>query len=322
MKFKYIKNTAIALAITTSMATVASEETTNSTQQLVKSELEISESAYIQGLITTELIRGWILDGAKSAIKGGAKDFISNLLFGGGEAGPQIVRLHAEDLQKIENLVFGVIINDAVHDAKSQLASFSNTFDYYQDSLSGSNFDPSILTSLLFYVNALREHRAYDSSYNSNAYALTSSYSLIATLNLAVLTERHVKGYVSEAFVKSQASAMASKLASLGAKVDAKSYSMGGVQTFGSRCFGGRSVPALSAAAEQEQPDNSIMAPLDCMVGASFPGKPTKRWNATDIGLRRAEDLAYEYLSAMRAEYRKEIKGEDFESVISKLRNL
>ncbi|MBQ4860373.1 hypothetical protein J8L98_01545 [Pseudoalteromonas sp. MMG013] len=292
--------------------------------------IDQANTAAAQGFITGALIRGWILDGAKSAIKGGAKDFISNLLFGGGPAGPQIVRLHSEDLEKIESLVSGVVINDAVYDAKSDLAAFSTTFDYYQDSLNSSQFDASILTSLLTYVNSLRHHRAYEASYNTKAFALTSSYSTMAALNIAVLTERHVKGFISAAYVKNQGNLMATKLEELGSLASSHAYTLGYVRSIGSRCWGGE-FSNLESNLYQEQNLNSItieidedspMAPVDCLVTASFPGKPSKTWNASRIGRMEAEEMAFEYLNRMSNEYAAEIKGSDFNSVIAKLRGL
>ncbi|KZW99486.1 hypothetical protein JL49_16840 [Pseudoalteromonas luteoviolacea] len=71
------------------------------------------------------------------------------MLFGNEPTGPQTVRLHGEGLQRIEQLVYGVVITDAVYALKSDLAAFGTTFNDYQDSLNGTNFDLVILASLL-----------------------------------------------------------------------------------------------------------------------------------------------------------------------------
>ncbi|WP_462151895.1 hypothetical protein [Pseudoalteromonas xiamenensis] len=281
--------------------------------------------------VTTSIVASWLLDQAKGAIASQAKSFIKNLLFGSGEStGPAIVRLHEEDLQKIENMITDVIITDAVYDAKSQLNGFGTTFEYYQDSLNSGRFDSAILSSLLNYVNTLRYHRAYDLGYNSNAYALTTSYSLMASLNVTVLTERYVNGYVSQSFVRSQAKAMASTLSSLGAAVDSKASKMGYVRTFGNGCWGtlsqDKEMHQMDVEAEQtfsiEGREVQPMAPQGCIVQALFPGKPYKTWDAEILGRLEAEELAYDYLTTVRTQYANEIKGENYSQILTKLNSL
>ncbi|MBQ4810626.1 hypothetical protein J8M20_04735 [Pseudoalteromonas luteoviolacea] len=328
-----LKTLAVACALSTS-AGVMANNLDSEQQRYVYDIQEIGADqqanfATPQAFITTELVRGWILDGAKSAIKGGVKDFLKGMLFGSEPTGPQIVRLHEEDLQRIEQLVSGVVITDAVYSLKSDLAAFGTTFDYYQDSLNGTNFDSAILASLLQYVNSLQHHRAYDANYNSNAYALTTSYSTMATLNLAVLTERHVKGFLSASYVKYQAGLMADKLSQLGNLVNTRAARLGGVRMIGSRCWDIRDFSELKSTelhtdqiADYSDAENMPMAPLDCIYIASFPGKSSRFFNASQMGDIHAEEAAYEWLMQMRAEYRTEIKGADFDEVVSKLRSL
>ncbi|KZW99485.1 hypothetical protein JL49_16835 [Pseudoalteromonas luteoviolacea] len=77
----------------------------------------------------------------------------------------------------------------------------------------------------------MQHHRAYDSNYNSNAHTLATSYSTMATLNLAVLTEGHVKGYLSASYVNYQAGFMADKLSQLGNLVNTLVARLGGVRS-------------------------------------------------------------------------------------------
>ena len=283
-------------------------------------------------VFSSAMIAGWILDGAKSAVKGEAKSFITSLLFGNGNTGPQIVRIHQDDLDKIESIVSGIVLTSDVEDAKSQFESFGDTIEYYRNSAQGGNLDTSILPVLLDYTTSLKNHRAYKESYNPKSYALTSSYALIASMSIAVLTERKLQGYISYGYVQSQARSLASRLISLGAQTDNYTANLGRIYHFGNGCYGMRtnknyvddSVPSYSELKYNDSSfsDDSVpMAPKGCLIRASFPGMDTKQFDTAVYGWAEAEELAYEYINEARDKYRTTIKGENFNQILSTLNN-
>lgn len=326
---KHFLLSALALAIATPTLAVDADN-------YVKQGSLIEEQAnnhQVTAVLSSAIIAGWILDGAKSAVKSNAKSFIGSLLFGNGKSGPQIVRIHQDDLDKIESLVAGVVLTSDVEDAKSQFESFGDTLEYYRSSVENGQLDTSILPVLLDYTTSLKNHRAYKESYNPKAYALTSSYSLIASMTIAVLTERKLQGYTTYGYVQSQARSLASTLSSLGAEVDSVSYNLGSIYHFGNGCYDmqtktendlDNTIPSYSELQYSENAfsDNNVpMAPRGCLIRASFPGYGEKLFDTKKYGWIEAEELAFEYLNEARDDYRIKLKGENFNQIMSTLNN-
>lgn len=282
--------------------------------------------------ITSAMVAQWVLSGAKSAITSKAKSFLGSLLFGsnGDASGPQIVRIHEEDLQKIAQLVSSAILTSDLQDARSRLESFGTTLEYYRDSVRGGNPDYAILPVLLDYTTSLSNHRAYKLEYNSTAYALTSSYALVSSMTIGVLTERHLQGYISEGFVKTQAQVLKQKLMTLGAASDKYAYGLGRVYYKGSRCFAsgqGKTITTHDLPAQRPEynamldgkSDVSPMAPAGCLITASLPGAGSVTFDAEDLGFFEADDLAYEWLYKQREIRAAAIKGENYQQVVDLL---
>lgn len=290
------------------------------------------EQASIQAapLFTTAMVAEWIISGAKGAITGKVKSFLGGLLFGGGnDSGPQIVRIHHDDLQAIANLVSQSILTSDVYDAKSQLDSFATVLEYYRDSVRGGNTDYSILPVLLNYTTSLSNHRAYKPEYNSKSYALTSSFALVSSFTIAVLTERHLQGYISLGLVKDQAQQLKQKLTALGAETDKYAFGQGRVIYRGTACFSSNSTELPAADLPAERPeynqlldgdsDVTPMAPPGCLVTASYPGVASVTFDAEDIGFWQADEKAYEWLWAQRELRAQQIKGDKYPEVINLL---
>jgi hypothetical protein len=281
-------------------------------------------------LITSAMVAKWIIGSAKSAITGQVKSFLGGLLFGGSnDSGPQIVRIHHDDLQAIANLVSQSILTSDVHDAKSQLDSFATVMEYYRDSVRGGNTDYAILPVLLNYTTSLSNHRAYKPEYNPTSYALTSSYALVSSFTIAVLTERHLQGFISLGLVKDQAQQLKLKLTALGNETNKYAYGQGRVIYRGSSCFGNLNQQVSSADLPVERPeynqllDNdshvSPMAPAGCLVTASYPGVASVTFDAETLGFWEADEKAYAWLWEQRELRAKQIKGETYDEVINLL---
>jgi len=322
------------LLSTLALAMSASTFANDINDQHIDSDNQVQVSA--SPLITSAMIAGWVLDGAKSAVKGGAKSFLTGLLFGNGNSGPQIVRIHQEDLDKIESIVSGIVLTSDVEDAKSQFESFGDTLGYYRSSAEAGNIDVSIVPILLNYTTSLKNHRAYKTYYNPKSYALTSSYALIASMSVAVLTERKLQGYLTYGYVQSQARSLAASLSSLGAATDTYVSSLGRVRHFGNGCYNFAFnndydiTASLSDYAELEgyedysdveMIDDTPMAPQGCFVIASFPGQGSKSFDTDHYGMMEAEELAWEFLSDAKNNHRNVLKGENFNQILATLNN-
>ncbi len=282
-------------------------------------------------LVTTAMVAKWILDGAKGAITSKAKSFLGGLLFGNAnDTGPQIVRIHHDDLQAIANLVSTAILNSDVHDAKSQLDSFATVLEYYRDSVRGGNTDYAILPVLLNYTTSLSNHRAYKPEYNSTAYSLTASYALVSSFTIAVLTERHLQGYISLGLVKDQAQQLKLKLTALGAKTDQYAYGLGRIVYKGNGCFNNNQSQITADDLPTERPEyNALLdssdheitpqAPSGCLVTAVYPGVSSVTFDTDIVGFWQADEMAYDWLWAQRQNRADQIKGTDYPNVIALL---
>ncbi len=291
-----------------------------------------TEQAVVQAapLISGALVAEWIISNAKSAIASKLKSFLGGFLFpGGNDSGPQIVRIHHEDLQAIANLVSQSILTSDVHDAKSQLDSFATVLEYYRDSVRGGTTDYAIVPALLNYTTSLSNHRAYKPEYNPSSYALTSSYALVSSFTMAVLTERHLQGYISLGLLKEQAQQLKLKLTALGTETDKYASALGGVSYRGESCFNSQNEQFKAADLPMERPEynqlldnNSDITPMaypGCRVFAGYPGVTQVFFDVEELGFWEADRRAYAWLWQQRELRAKQIKGDKYPEVINLL---
>ena len=274
--------------------------------------------------ITMSTVGGWILSGAKSAIKNGVKSFLKDALFG--SAGPSYVMLHEDSLRQIEDIVTEVVINSDVEDAKSILYSFDDLLGYYHASAQNNEPDISLLPALVTYATSLKNHQAYRTSYNSNAHLLTGSYSLVSALTIAVLAEKEIRGDISHAYVKSVANSLKTTLNSLGAQADSYVRSNIRITPPSGNCDGIiiHSVDPVEESALINEPgfqnndDTFILRNCTYTVRDSIASK-TYTYKIANYGPNLASRLAYNKYNALQSDYADKFKGTEFATIVNEL---
>ena len=274
--------------------------------------------------ITMSTVGGWILSGAKSAIKNGVKSFLKDALFG--SAGPAYVMLHEDSLRQIEAIVTEVVINSDVEDAKSILYSFDDLLGYYHASAQNDEPDISLLPALVTYATSLKNHQAYRTSYNSNAHLLTGSYSLVSALTIAVLAEKELRGDINHAYVKGVANNLKTTLNSLGAQADSYVRSNIKITSPTGDCSGIiiNSIGADEEAALINEPDfqnndnTFIFRNCTYTVRDSIANK-TYTYKIANYGANLANRLAYNKYNALQSEYADKFKGAEFATIVNEL---
>lgn len=305
---KACRNLICLIIISASTAAGASEPEHNVTAQYIKNndvDNTKNVSPQLVDPFTLSTIGGFILDKAKNAVAGKITSLLMDAIFGNsGVKGPQYVLLHDRALQQIEDIVSEKIITSDVEDAKSQLASFGDLIEYYNASAGPQGKpDLSSLPTLIDYATSLKNHAAYNSGYNENAYLLTSSYSLVSSLTIAVLTERELNNQIGHEYVASVASSLQAKLSSLGSQVDQYiedeiyMYSSNKCERFGICYFR-----------------------VSDGIGKSS-GKIFNVGEGAYGTVNEASNAAYEYSNKLKKYYKDVIKGEDFSKIISILDN-
>lgn len=230
------KLSVVSIAIACSMFTPDSEATEHLNQVnvddlILRSDLSSSiESTQITELqshaiqtaspLTIAIVADFILKEAKSAMLKKARSFLSNAIFGNGGNGPQFVMLHQEALDQINNIVKENIVNADVESAKSDLQTLGELIAYYHESVKANNPDLALLADIKGRAFDLKNHKVYRSSYNTNAKLMTSSYALISSLTIAIVTEEFLQGKLSKSYVSSLANDFQNNLSNLGNSVD------------------------------------------------------------------------------------------------------
>lgn len=288
--------------------------------------------------ITWSAVGAFILDEAKSAVLGEIKSFFKNAIFG--SSGPQYVMLHDQALQQIENIVTEVILNSDVEDAKSALYSFQDMIAYYHDSAQDDAPDYTVLPILLNYATTLKNHQAYRSNYNPNAHLLTGSFALISSLSMAVYVEQQLKGDVSHGYVKGVANNLHSTLTSLGGQ--ANNYISNGITiSYPSGNCSNIIIRSQDTSSKSDNLNGSKFAEDAAAInGPGYEQTDSARWgnqcyfhvwdrignkartyHIADYGQTLAGNLAHNYYNGLISQYKDQIKGEYYDSIVSDLAN-
>lgn len=162
-----------------------------------------------------------ILDVAKSKFISAAGGQISSLFINAifGSSGPSYVNLTEESLQAIQDRVHIEIVDSAEYQYISAIESLELSMQYYSDTAQNGSPDVSVLGSLLINSNDLITHYSLNNQFNDEYYYLADSFSLAASLSMAIYVERNVQGFISSSSVKAKANQLANQLQSL---LDAK----------------------------------------------------------------------------------------------------
>jgi hypothetical protein len=152
-----------------------------------------------------------ILDKAKSKLAGKIGSMLIDSIFGF-SSGPNYATLSKESLQAIEDRVRKVVISAEEADALSDLESLDLSIGYFHATVEYGQPDISILDEVLLRSNDLVTHHAFKASFNDDYFLLASNYALVASLNVAIYTERHLQGYISDTTVKLRAKTLATTL--------------------------------------------------------------------------------------------------------------
>lgn len=325
-----IKTLSFAIGLSLSCFTLYASDTTDvsSENTLIQSQL-MSKDVGVQSvpfpigqLVTT------IMSKAKSAIGGQLWSLLEDAIFGPG--GPQFVMLHEQALQQIEDRVNKVVVTGYVEEAISDMMSFRDLLSYYHASVSNNNPDYGILDNLVIYATSMKNHQAYRESYNPEAYLLTVSYSLVASLTMATITEKELQGQVSHSFTQSMASSLYSKLSQLGAQADSYIRQNVYVRLNGDDCD-----LYLSHGQLQLQStllDDELMSQPKPTIEneASFAGMcryttfdlidgKSRSWKLGIYGAEEAADFAYGLEASLTKEYKDVIKGSDYNAFMAEL---
>jgi hypothetical protein len=297
----------------------------------------IRDSATISAIdpVTMSTIGGWILSGAKSAIKSGVKSFLKDALFG--SSGPSYVMLHEDALRQIEDIVTEVVLNSDVEDAKSLLFSFKDLLSYYNASAQDNQPDVSLLPSLVSYATSLKNHQAYRASYNSNAHLLTGSYSLVSALTIAVLAEKELRNEIDHSYVKTVANQLHSTLTNLGAKANSyistnirMSYPTSGCDNVIIHSIDDTINNEYDDSTEELKLLNDINIELGNEEGTllyrncSYTvydkiASKTYRFEMSEFGKQFASRLAHNKLNNLNSMYQAKFKGSDYSEIVNHL---
>ncbi|MBQ4810399.1 hypothetical protein A7985_08130 [Pseudoalteromonas luteoviolacea] len=169
--------------------------------------------------LTLSAMSSFILDKAQSAIFDQAGSLIFDAIFGGGSS-PQFVRLHQQALDEINNIVRDNILTSELESAKSDLKTLGELLNFYHESVRTNNPDFALLSDIKGRAFDLKNHRVYRSTYNQNAKLLTASYALTTSLVVAIITEEYLHGKVTKGFVAGHASELKGILSQLGNSAD------------------------------------------------------------------------------------------------------
>jgi hypothetical protein len=159
-----------------------------------------------------------ILDKAKSKFISAAGGQVASLFFDaifGTSSGPSYVNLTEESLQAIQDRVHIEIVGAAEYQYIAAISSLELNIQYYSDTAQNGTPDVNVLGSLLVNSNDLITHYSLNSQFNDEYYYLADSFSLAASLSMAIYVERNIQGFISSASVKAKAHQLANKLQTL-----------------------------------------------------------------------------------------------------------
>ncbi len=321
-----LKKTLITSALLCSTFTVYANNqlpTATITDGTIESETQQVQPAAVQA------IGAFILAEAKSALISKAKSFIKNALFGsGGSAGPSIVLLHENSLAQIESIVRDAILRSDVAQFRASFNTTSANLTDYHEVLNNNIEDFLLLALLTSDVNSLRMHHAFDTDYNPTSFYLTRSYGLVAALTMSVMTENVLKNRFSEAYARTVARSLATKLSQLGSAADVKISQSVRLTGPTGDCSG--------IIIYSEKDNKKEQLPSDWEADYNFDVTPSFRrdcaYTVTDSLSNRSQRFDFalygEYLAANQAmalyntwqdEHRTRIKGSDYATLLSRL---
>ncbi len=276
----------------------------------------------------------FILDEAEGAIKSQAKSLIKSLVKDAifGPSGPSYVLLHEEVLQQIEDIVTGVVINQDVYNVMSELQGFQSLMDLYGESAVYNTPDLTLLPDLILYATSLRHHQAYNKEYNDKNFLLTFSYALTSSLTIAVYTEKELQGTISHAYVSSIARELYDKLSTLGANANTYISSNVFVTTPRGNCkniiikaIGDEPQNELKNSQSLIHPqiienDSEVQSLRDCSytVHDNIAVK-SYRYRLDEFDRALASRAAYGLKNSLTEKYKNKFKGENFNSIITRL---
>jgi hypothetical protein len=163
-----------------------------------------------------------ILDKAKSKFISAAGGQIASLFFDaifGSSSGPSYVNLTEASLQAIQDRVHIEIVDSAEYQYIAAIESLELSIQYYSDTAQNGTPDVNVLGSLLINSNDLITHYSLNGQFNDEYYYLADSFSLVASLSMAIYVERNIQGFITNASVKAKAYQLANQLQTL---LDAK----------------------------------------------------------------------------------------------------
>lgn len=152
-----------------------------------------------------------ILDAAKKAILSKGLSFLIDGIFGSSK--PSYVDLSEDSLVEIQNRVREEIIRDAEFEFLSQFESLEDLLEAYHAHVTFTgvpNLDMQ-LDLLGRYKDAI-SHRAFNPDYNSNFFYMADPFALLASVSVAVQTERFLSDQIPESEVSSTANGLADTL--------------------------------------------------------------------------------------------------------------
>ena len=155
-----------------------------------------------------------ILDLAKKKFISAAGGQISSLFFDAifGSSGPSYVNLTEASLQAIQDRVHIELVDSAEYQYIAAIESLELSIEYYSDTAQNGSPDVNVLGSLLINSNDLITHYSLNSQFNDEYYYLADSFSLAASLSMAIYVERNIQGFISSSSVKAKANQLANQL--------------------------------------------------------------------------------------------------------------
>ncbi|QTD51877.1 hypothetical protein [Sulfidibacter corallicola] len=262
-----------------------------------------------------------ITDSLEDYLLGEIGSFLKELIFG--SDGPSYVNLTQESLDKIQAIMNQELVNMVKYDMIADLASLETGIKQYHASLN-STPDTILLALIDTEARNLVNHQVFNTSYHPDAKMLTGHLAFATSLRLAILVEKEHLGLTTEAFVRSEGQNLADKLSALGSAADSHINSRVYLQHTGGSTIGCQIYKNADAEPEtvagildvQEKWGNCPRA----LVYDLFGGR-TKVYQYTVYG-QLYYRLALNYRDQLRTEYRANVKGPNYDSILADLRGL
>ena len=152
-----------------------------------------------------------IIKAAKKKLIFKGASFLASALFGSGK--PDYVNLSEESLREIQRRVRAEIIRDAEFDFLSQFRALEDLVESYHAHVNHTgNPNLAMQLDLLGRYKDAVNHRALNSSNNQDFFYMADTYALLASVSVAIQTERFLSNQIPESEVTRTATNFANTL--------------------------------------------------------------------------------------------------------------